>query len=363
MATADNDLGEEREQTDNSLRTERLKTDEAILSKKKSLEDDADLVVLEARETADAVLALAREKADDAFPHSTTSDDSDIGRKRETADKLLQQQRDVADKNTIRERAEVTQTLRRLMPLEREATDRTLLTERVRSDTAVESRDDFLGIVCHDLRDLLAGIVLSTEELSHQVTDHEPGKDTAELVSQIERYAARMSRLINDLVDVASIDAGKLSVISSRTNTTPIVTEIIDTYKALATANNITLQVKGLDQVLEANFDHERLVQVFANLISNSLKFTPPGGTIVIEREEKEGIIQFSVSDTGSGIPKEMLEAIFERFWQVGKHDRRGLGLGLYIAKCIVESHGGQIWAESELGKGSRVVFTLPRGM
>jgi signal transduction histidine kinase len=102
------------------------------------------------------------------------------------------------------------------------------------------------------------------------------------------------------------------------------------------------------------------MMQVFANVIANAIKFTPRDGKISIHGERVEDELRFCVSDTGSGIPAHMLESIFERFWQVGKNDRRGLGLGLYISKCLVETHGGTIWAQSQLGEGSKLCFTLP---
>jgi signal transduction histidine kinase len=100
---------------------------------------------------------------------------------------------------------------------------------------------------------------------------------------------------------------------------------------------------------------------VLANILANAIKFTSQGGRIRVRGEGAGDELRFSISDTGSGMPGNVLEAIFERFWQVGKNDRRGVGLGLYISRCIVEAHGGRIWAESQLGEGSRLCFTLPR--
>ena len=109
-----------------------------------------------------------------------------------------------------------------------------------------------------------------------------------------------------------------------------------------------------------AEYDHDRMLQVLTNLVVNSIKFTPAIGTIHLRIERSADQLLFSVTDTGCGIPGDMLEAIFERFWQVDHNNRRGLGLGLYISKCIVEAHGGRIWAESKPGEGCKVTLTLP---
>ena len=114
-----------------------------------------------------------------------------------------------------------------------------------------------------------------------------------------------------------------------------------------------SLRAEIAQRPLLAEFDHGRLLQGFANLIPNAIKFTAPGGGITVRGEQDGPIVRFSVHDTGTGIPTHLLGAIFERFWQVGQADRRGLGLGLHISKCIVEAHGGLIWAESTEGRGS----------
>ena len=108
-------------------------------------------------------------------------------------------------------------------------------------------------------------------------------------------------------------------------------------------------------------YDHDRMLQVLANLITNAIKFTPEGGRIALRCEVSDTELRFSITDTGPGIPQEMLEQIFERFWQVGANDRRGLGLGLYISRCVVEAHGGAIHARTETGGGATVTLTLPR--
>lgn len=278
---------------------------------------------------------------------------------RAAEDETLREERAIADKSLRRERGEDAQALSRLLPLERDATDRTLLTERARSDDAVANRDDFLGMVCHDLRDLLSGIVLSSSMIAERASQSDEGKRTLEGTASIRRYAARMNRLIGDLVDVASIDAGKLAIVAASGDLASLVADAVDAFQASAATKSISFESEGGDPI-QAEFDHDRLLQVLANLITNSIKFTPRGGSVRVRWEHSDGEVRFCVSDTGPGIPRNMLEAVFERFWQVGKNDRRGLGLGLYISRCIVEAHGGRIWAESMPGTGSRFFFTLP---
>jgi len=169
-----------------------------------------------------------------------------------------------------------------------------------------------------------------------------------------------MNRLIGDLVDVTSIDAGRLALAPIGGDAGALMAEAMETFLPAAREKGVSLSAGVPAGRLRAEFDHDRMLQVFANLIANSIKFTPVGGKITVRVERTRGMLRFCVSDSGVGIPPMMLEAIFERFWQVGKDDRRGQGLGLYISKCIVEAHRGRIWAESQAGKGSQVYFTLP---
>lgn len=320
----------------------------------------ADDVVKRAREAADAVLEVAREKADDNLTSAPAKAEIDaLERQRTVADNLLETERSVEDERLNAEREQI-RLLEKLIPLEREATDRHLLTERRRSDAALAKRDDFLNIVSHDLRNLLSGIVMSSQLLAHQTKDTDQAAPAALQTERIERYAARMNRLIGDLLDIGSIDAGRLAIVPARGDLALAVRESLDTFQAAAHAKGIVLEAANVERPLLADFDHERMLQVFANLITNAIKFTETGGQISVHCKGDPSAIHVAIQDSGAGIPEALLEVVFERFWQVGKSDRRGLGLGLYISRSIVEAHGGKIWVESKVGEGSRFCVELP---
>lgn len=351
----------ERERTDESLREERHKTDRA-LAERQVMEEDADASVKESREISDASVNEAREKTDRERQKTTPKGATNpaIVSERAHEDEALKDERASADESLRRERDESARALKNLLPLERSKTDRNLLTERARSDAAISNRDDFMGIASHDLRNLLGGIVMSAGTIARRVPDNEKGKNILVETDRIQRYTARMNRLIGDLVDVARINAGKLNVVPERNDAAKLIAEAIDTFESVASDKGITLEAKLIRQYLPAEFDYDRMLQVLANLITNAIKFTFKGGRIVVRGERTGDEVSVSVSDTGSGIPDHMLGAVFERFWQVGQNDQRGLGLGLYISKCIVEAHGGTIWAESKEGEGSTFSFTMP---
>jgi len=350
----------ERRLTDESLAGERSKAD-AALAEKIALERAAADVIERARDEADHVLAAARETADAKLDTAQTREQTEaaIATERKCEDKLIEDLRAKADETLRREREASARVLARLLPLEREKTDQHLQTERARSDDAVANRDDFLGMVTHDLRDLLSGIVLSAELIADTATKDDQGKEAQVNAQRIKRSAGRMNRLIGDLVDVASIDAGQLGIKSSMADATAAIREAVETWTPHARAKELRTRAIAEGRVM-AKFDHERVLQILGNLITNAVKFSPAGTLITIGVEPLGKEARFFVKDTGVGIPKDQLEVIFERFWQVGKLDRRGLGLGLYISKCLVEAHGGKIWVESELGAGSAFYFTVP---
>ena len=177
---------------------------------------------------------------------------------------------------------------------------------------------------------------------------------------RIQRYTARMTRLVGDLLDVISIEHGRLAVLPERHDAKELLRETLDAFQPIAAAKQIDITTDVRAGSLLARYDHDRILQVLANLVGNAIKFTGEGGQVALFVEPSHDEVRFSVKDNGVGIASEKLDVIFERFWQVAEKERSGLGLGLYISKCIVEAHGGRIWAESQPAAGSTFHFTLP---
>jgi signal transduction histidine kinase len=220
------------------------------------------------------------------------------------------------------------------------------------AQAATHAREDLLAVVSHDLKSPLTTIRLSTERLSKNLTGTEE-----ELTTRIARAAARMTDLIGDLLRAAQIEAGRFTVAAQPHPVAPLLLEASEMF-ALAAAERQVRFIRDADPTLVVSAERPLLLRVFANSIGNALKFTPPSGTIRLAAERSGDLIHFSVADTGRGIDPEALPHLFDRYWQQERTDRRGSGLGLFIAKGIVEAHGGKIWIESELGKGTTVHFT-----
>lgn len=344
----------EREQTDESLRLERESADRALEHDLSVADETADAVIVRARERADALLLKARAQIDRAGADEPPS--HALVTSRAAEDRLLQGERLTADDQLRDDRAEHAVVLSR----EREATDRDLSEERARADHALTTRDDFMGIVSHDLLNILNAIMGVSYLIEKEAAQEGHAPQVITHARRIQRSGARMRRLVGDLVDVASIEAGMLAVTRGIGDPADVVTEAVETFQAQAAGSGIVLQADIVPRLPPVAFDPARILQVLCNLLSNALKFTPAGGTVVVRVERAEGGILFRVSDTGHGIPDEKLEAVFDRFVQLTKNDRRGVGLGLFISKCIVQGHGGRIWATNRPDRGSEFCFTLP---
>lgn len=351
----------DREQTDDSLRDERSKSDQAVNEGRDAVAELADDVLRRARLDADAVLQVARDEADERLQtsHASSGAGAAVASERMVEDTALERERESADDALQLERLENARILKKLLPVEREQTDRFLHSERVRSDAALANRDDFLGIVSHDLRNLLSAIVMSSAVIAKTIDASQAGKQILSESDRIQRNAARMNRLIGDLIDIVSIDAGRLEVVPASDDLAGLIGEAVDAFRDSAAVKDIRIDAPVGEPAM-AGFDHARMFQVLANLLVNAIKFTPRGGSISIELERAADRWRCSVRDTGPGIPATHLTSVFERFSQVNAGDRRGLGLGLFISKCIIEAHGGDIRAESQLGHGTCVSFTLP---
>jgi signal transduction histidine kinase len=169
-----------------------------------------------------------------------------------------------------------------------------------------------------------------------------------------------MNRLIADLLDTVRLQAGRLSLNAEDVAVADVVQQTEDTFRPLADAQKIEFRTEWPNDRTVVRADPLRLSQVLGNLIGNALKFTPAGGSITLRIQREEHNVMFGVADTGQGIAPEQVGRVFEDFWQARKGDGRGIGLGLAIAKALVEAQRGTISVESTLGKGTTFCFRLP---
>lgn len=343
----------EREQTDESLRLERERADRSLDDAISEADAAADAVIHRARQRADALLAAARSKTDDASIGARPTDA--LTTSRATEDHILQRERVTADHILHLERSEHVM----LLSQERQATDHDLSHERARSDKALAMRDDFMGIVSHDLLNLLNAVVGISSLIEKEVAQENHVERVVAHARRVQRSGARMRRLVGDLVDVASIEAGMLAVTRAAADPADVVSEAVETFQAEASRSGMSLTAEIAPGVPRVPFDAARILQVLCNLLSNALKFTPAQGSIVVSLQHIDHDVVFCVSDTGEGIPDDKLEAVFERFVRLTPTGR-GVGLGLFISKCIVQGHGGRIWAENRTGRGATFCFTVP---
>ncbi|MFL5582959.1 MAG: sensor histidine kinase, partial [Gemmatimonadaceae bacterium] len=224
---------------------------------------------------------------------------------------------------------------------------------------AVAARDDVLGIVAHDLRNPLSTIIAQASMMQRVEPEPERRDETPRLV--ITRSAQRMNSLIQDLLDVAVVEAGQMKVDRARVSALELAHDVAEAGKLLASSAKRELRFEAGQDIPAVWGDRNRLLRVFDNLIGNALKFTKEGGHITIGAAVKDEMVMFSVADTGPGIPPEHVAHIFDRFWQAaGRASRLGAGLGLPITRGIVEAHGGHIWVESMVGRGTTFFFTIP---
>jgi signal transduction histidine kinase len=221
------------------------------------------------------------------------------------------------------------------------------------AQAATRAREDLLATVSHDLKSPLNTIRLSAGLLGKTASG-----PSVDLVARIARSTERMTNLITDLLRAAKIEAGRLVVAAEPADVAQLLHDASEMFTLAAREGEIQFVREADASVVRC--ERPLLLRVFANLIGNALKFTPPGGSITLGAQRSGENVHFRVQDTGPGIPPALMPHLFDRYWQEKNGDRRGSGLGLFIAKGIVEAHGGRIWVESEAGKGTTMHFTVP---
>ncbi|MFW6083646.1 MAG: PAS domain-containing sensor histidine kinase [Gemmatimonadota bacterium] len=282
---------------------------------------------------------VGRRKGGELFPAEASISKVEVGGRRAFTVVL----RDITErKQAERERAALAEA-------EREA--------RLDAEAATRARDEMLRVVSHDLRNPVTGVLMGVRMLRFQLESEHPGR---EILEGIELAAERQMRLIRDLSDVASIEAGRLSVKRQRHQVAALVRTAARPFESLAREREVELAWDETEALPPVLVDHDRIVQALSNLLDNALKVTPSGGSVRIEPTETGEWVRIVVRDTGPGIPDEEQEMVFERFWRGSSSGHAGTGLGLAIARGIVESHGGEISVRSRPGAGSEFQFTVP---
>ena len=240
--------------------------------------------------------------------------------------------------------------------LRRHAIEADLTHQIARAEQAISFRDEIVAVVSHDLKNPLQVIEMAVKVLRPHSLDNPRAMTT---IGRVLRAVQRMNALIHDLLDVAKIESGRFDVTPLPCPISRLVEDASAMLAPIAEAKGVRLAWPPTDD-LRVDADPERIFQVISNLVGNAIKFTPAGGVVSIEVQPIDGVVRFAVRDTGPGIPATELAHIFDRYWQARRARSAGSGLGLYIAKGIVEAHGQRVWAESTFGAGAAFYFTLP---
>jgi PAS domain S-box-containing protein len=224
---------------------------------------------------------------------------------------------------------------------------------------ATRARDEVLGVVSHDLRNPLSAIAMCARVLRE--SPPESPDERRSLAAAIHESTEWMNRLIQDLLDVAAIEAGRLSLDRRREEVAPLVRRAVAMFEEAARGRSLVLRAEIAPHLRPVCGDADRILQVLVNLVGNAVKFTEPGGVVTIVAAMRGDDVVLTVTDTGPGIPPEHVQHLFELYWHVRRTAReRGSGYGLAIAKGIVEAHGGRVWVESTPGVGSTFGFAMP---
>ena len=219
-------------------------------------------------------------------------------------------------------------------------------------------KTDFIAIASHELRTPL-GLILGPATFLREMT----GEQYGEQLDMIIRNATKLKTIVENLSDVDNFQSGAARVRNQSVSLSKIIEDVIATFQDEAKSKNISLQSQGGTSPLKLDGDGVKLSIALSNLVKNALQFTESGGHVTVNAQEEVGYYKVTVTDDGIGIPARDLPRVFERFFQVETHLTRrygGMGLGLAVAKAMIELHGGRIWAESQEGQGSTFTFLLP---
>ena len=228
------------------------------------------------------------------------------------------------------------------------------------AERTARERDELMAVVAHDLKNPLNTIQLAANILLEEPDGEACAREIdRHAIGAIGRAATRMQRLIHDLLEVARAEAGGLQVQPMPVDPMELLRDAVDAHGSIASAKGIVLEASGEGSLPRVLADRERIAQVLSNLIGNALKFTPAGGRVSVRGWSAPPFVRFAVEDTGPGIDAQDQARVFDRFWQA-KSQQMGTGLGLCIAKSIVQAHGGEIGVQSAVGRGSRFEFSLP---
>jgi signal transduction histidine kinase len=345
----------------------------------------ADARLLQIRLHSDDLLAIERADTGRAWSRVTTrgvgfrtTEDKivDDGKtaERSMTDALVEEERGLADA-AIASGRQAHADDRTRIAANRHHTDDDLSAERTGADLTLailgrtesalavaqleqDRRAEVLAWVTHDLQTPLMVITANAEHLELTTTDN----TSREVAEEVTLAAGRMKRLLADLLDVVRIDSGVFHIVKRPQEARAFLAELLRQYLPLFAARGLELLVEVPSEPMPISLDHDRIVQVFSNLLTNAMKFTPRGGCVRLGTKREGERVVFSVRDNGPGMAPADLSHVFERFWQLDRKTRRGLGLGLNICEKIIAEHGGRIWMESTLGVGTNVQFSLPAG-
>lgn len=361
-----NSNNEAEVQNDKNVQAERDQTDERVLSQRVYNDSQRDL----RRETKDYDAASERKDSDGRLKDE-----------RRRSDTAIELERAKVDFATDRER-EINKMTLGLVERERKMADETLHSERISRDgevfeassrlsleidrhsktkVSLTTRDEILAIVSHDLRNPIGAVFSCAEMLLDGSMYKQMDPELKRWLEFIKRNADVSLRLINDLLDMERVAVGKLQLQRKNNDLPRMIQDSLETAAHAATVKSLRLVTKLAPDANDIHCDRDRIMQVMANLIGNAIKFTPEHGMITVTTVATGDETQITVSDSGVGVPPEKRDQIFERFAQIASTDRKGLGLGLYISKMLLDAHDGRIWVESKVGHGSSFSFSVPK--